>query len=365
MAMKAASSTAGVSIDQSKSMENAYRTLMASSRQKTFERVLNQVRDAGQDHSNAETNSMQGEIGELQSLQSGERSLIGLDNNSAGGRQTPFPSADSSNTLATSALLRLSALSSRRGSLGQYCLSSAEAGAGEKGKTPRKTPRRTEGQGSRQYSGEIGTLSSRFESGPAGVDAIGYDTNGGTSYGIYQISSRAGTMKSFIEFLQERSPQWAQRLLSAGPANTGGVTGGMPSEWKRIAAEDPEGFSRVQHDFIEETHFTPALKEIRERTGVDVTQHSRVLSEVLWSTAVQHGPAGAARIFCKAIDRGRYDGSSVTASELIGDVYATRARQFGSSTPAVRSAVQGRFREEKALALAMLSRDGTSSSVDV
>ncbi len=64
------------------------------------------------------------------------------------------------------------------------------------------------GIGSKRGSGKqpaIGDLSSTFESGAQGVNAIGYDRNGGTSYGTYQIASKPGTMKGFIEFLREKA----------------------------------------------------------------------------------------------------------------------------------------------------------------
>jgi len=42
-----------------------------------------------------------------------------------------------------------------------------------------------------------GELSAKFESGKDGIAAIGYDRQGGTSYGKYQIASRVGMMKLF------------------------------------------------------------------------------------------------------------------------------------------------------------------------
>ena len=54
----------------------------------------------------------------------------------------------------------------------------------------------------------LGALSAQFESGKQGVSAIGYDKNGGTSYGAYQIASRPGTMDQFISFLNGKEPRW-------------------------------------------------------------------------------------------------------------------------------------------------------------
>jgi hypothetical protein len=82
------------------------------------------------------------------------------------------------------------------------------------------------------------------------------------------------------------------------------------------------------------------------------------MQEVLWSTAVQHGPAGAARIFSRAVSKGSFD-STQTERKLIDNVYAIRAEQFGSSSDQVRAAVRSRLRQEKELALAMLSPGNT------
>lgn len=202
---------------------------------------------------------------------------------------------------------------------------------------------------------EIGALSARFESGEKGPGVIGYDSNGGTSYGTYQISSRAGTMKLFIDYLSERAPDLAARLKAAGPADTGSRSGRMPEVWQEITAADPARFEKLQHDFIEKSHYLPALREISDRTGLDISKAPRALQEVLWSTAVQHGPKGAAGIFVKAIRSAEGKDDAVKMARLIGAVYDMRAGRFQSSGSDVRAAVRGRFKEEGEIALAMLS----------
>ncbi len=202
---------------------------------------------------------------------------------------------------------------------------------------------------------EIGVLSAHFESSEKGPGVIGYDHSGGTSYGTYQISSRAGTMKHFIDYLSEQAPDIANKLKAAGPANTGHTFGKMPSVWKKVATDDPVRFSKLQYDFIEKSHYLPAVQQISDRTGLDISKAPRALQEVLWSTAVQHGPNGAAKIFTKATKRAQTKNNGVKVAQLIGSVYDMRAGQFGSSGPNVRAAVRSRFKEEGRMALAMLS----------
>lgn len=199
-----------------------------------------------------------------------------------------------------------------------------------------------------------GELSAMFESGKKGVEAIGHDRTGGTSYGKYQIASRTGTMDRFLDYLDTERPDWAARLRTAGPANTGSTRGGMPEAWVAIAKEDPAAFEKVQHDFIKRDHYSPAREMILNQTGLDLDNAPPALQEVLWSTSVQHGATGAARIFNKAIDSFLGRVQSPDFKTLIDKVYSSRENQFASSTSRVRQSVVNRLGKEKDLALAML-----------
>jgi hypothetical protein len=199
----------------------------------------------------------------------------------------------------------------------------------------------------------LGSLAAQFESGKDGIAAIGYDRVGGTSYGKYQIASRVGTMNGFLSFLDAEAPDIATQLRAAGPANTGGRRGKMPDAWQKVAAEQPARFEALQEKFIHDSHYAPALNAVTRTAGIDPAKLSPAMQEVLWSTAVQHGPAGAARIFNRAVSKGGFD-TMQAERRLIDNVYAIRAEQFGSSTDQVRAAVRNRLRQEKALALAMI-----------
>ena len=204
-----------------------------------------------------------------------------------------------------------------------------------------------------------GRLSAQYESNNE-IDCIGYDRCGGTSYGQFQIASKTGTMDAFIHFLEDKAPDLAAKLKTAGPANTGGKSGRMPETWKAIAAKDPQRFEALQHEFVRVTNYTPAAKSIVLTTGVDVTQRSYALREVLWSTAVQHGPGGAERIFTQAIDKASQNVASQDFDKsVIEEVYRIRGRKFFRHTKRVQEAVRSRFEDEKTTALALL--DGRSA----
>lgn len=221
---------------------------------------------------------------------------------------------------------------------------------------------RSRSTGNADSANGLGKLSAKFESGSDGIAAIGYDSTGGTSYGKYQIASKVGSMKSFLNFLDQEAPDLAERLRKAGPANTGSRKGAMPNAWRSIAKEQPERFEQLQEAFIHQSHYKPALEAIEQKTGIDTSHLSAAMREVIWSTAVQHGPAGAARIFAKADDLSGKAGDASYERKMINNVYSVRAGQFGSSTNKVRQAVRNRFKEEKQLALQMLETDRPNKS---
>lgn len=236
-----------------------------------------------------------------------------------------------------------------------------------------------------------GTLSRTFESGNDGAAAIGYDRVGGTSYGTYQIASKPGTFERFLDFLDERAPEWASTLRQAGAANTGSTQGGVPDAWRAIAAEDGAGFGALQREFIGRTHYSPVLDTIKQLTGLDESHLPAGVREALFSTSVQHGPSGASQLVEQALasllgqgesgigsgngagngagipfkDAGanpmnllgsllNNSGSGGPFGSFIERLYDLRSGQFGSSTSSVQDAVASRFDKEKAMALAML-----------
>jgi len=199
-----------------------------------------------------------------------------------------------------------------------------------------------------------GKLSALFESGPKGVRAIGYDIKGGTSYGKYQLSSRKGTMDMFIEFLEKNAPVLAQRLRDSGPANTKGLRGAMPGEWRRIAAEDPEGFEALQDDFIHAVYYTPALEEVFLETGFDFKKRPAVFREVLWSATVHHGPRGGAEVFIRAAKLARGQSARQYHRALLEEIFRERKISVARASAGRRLALENRLKRERALALSML-----------
>ena len=179
-------------------------------------------------------------------------------------------------------------------------------------------------------------MSRQFESGEQGVSAIGYDIVGGTSYGMYQFSSKQGTLDAFIQYLYNKAPDLAYLLQNAGNANTGSTKGKMPFVWKQIAKEYPERFADLQHTFAIEYYYRPVAEDWKN----NVPQH-KAIRELLFSTAIQHGVQGANAIIQQALKT-----QSSSPIDFIQAVYTLRKQQFSSSTHITRVAVQKRLNQE-------------------
>jgi hypothetical protein len=157
-------------------------------------------------------------------------------------------------------------------------------------------------------------------------------------------------MNNFLSYLKKADPS----IYNAFAGKTvGGST--FDAAWKTMASKNTEKFAQLQHDYIQSSHFSPALSKVEKSTGVDVKKLSSAVQDVLWSTAVQHGSGGAAKVFKNAgVTPGMSD------KEIIIRVYAERAKDngkkyFASSSDSIRKGVVNRFKTELQDALKLLT----------
>jgi murein DD-endopeptidase MepM/ murein hydrolase activator NlpD len=204
-------------------------------------------------------------------------------------------------------------------------------------------------------SSELGALSEKYESGGRGAGTIANNKGdlGGASYGTYQIATNTGTMTTFLKFLSQNNPEMYKALSGKKPG-----TAAFNSAWKELAKRDPQGFQQAQHAFIKSSHYDPAFNNVKKDTGLDVSQRSKAVQDVLWSVAVQHG-AGQ-KIFQRAL-AGK-DVSKMSDEQIINAVYDERSAEggskyFGRSSASIRSGVMNRFSNERKDALAMLKEN--------
>lgn len=206
----------------------------------------------------------------------------------------------------------------------------------------------------------IGGLSEQYESGGRGPGTVssGAGDPGGVSYGTYQL---AGNRNRPQEFLASEGQRWAAEFGNSTPGSAA-----FSATWREIAAREPEAFGAAQHDYIQRTHYQVQADQVQGNTGIDVTNRSAALRDVVWSTAVQHGPETGA--IARAIANVRAQGHTPSEGDafdraLINAIYDERGRRndqgglayFTSASAAVQASVANRFAEERRDALSMLN----------
>ncbi|MGJ4803401.1 LysM peptidoglycan-binding domain-containing protein [Luteimonas sp. SDU82] len=218
-----------------------------------------------------------------------------------------------------------------------------------------------------------GSLSEQYETSGRGPGTVstGRGDRGGVSYGSYQLATNAGRPQ---EFLAEEGARWAAEFAGQRPG-----TEAFSQTWREIAAREPAAFQQAQHDYIERTHYEVQAARVQERTtiagvdggiatpGVDLSQHSRALQNVAWSTAVQHGPRSGivAGAIAEVRAAGIQDWDPGFDRAVIDAVYAERGRvdgngtlvHFSGSRADVQAGVAARFVDERADAIAALQAE--------
>jgi LysM repeat protein len=206
----------------------------------------------------------------------------------------------------------------------------------------------------------LGKLSERYETGGrgAGVVSTGAGDAGGASYGSYQMTSKpgGGTVKRFVS---EADFPFRARFAGLVPGSAQ-----FTAAWKQLAQTDKDAFQSAQHDYIKKTHFDPLVKKIIDENGVNVLTCSHALQDVIWSTAVQHGPGtNVPSVALRNIST--RPGAPSFDSDFIKAIYAERGRKgpngglarFSRNSPKVQQGVAQRFRDEQRDALAMLAEE--------
>ena len=205
----------------------------------------------------------------------------------------------------------------------------------------------------------LGKLSAKYESnGNPGTVSTGAGDRGGVSYGSYQFATNTGSAKAFVNSLNKTRPQYGKAFAGLTPG-----TSAFSAAWKNLAAKDPKGFGQAQHDYIGSKFYQPAKAQTEATVrSLDFDKRSQTLNDVLWSTAVQHGPAGASKVISRAL-AGK-DVSRMSDADIARAIYAERGRKnsngslayFSGSSAAVQRGVANRFQSELKDALASMGR---------
>ena len=225
-----------------------------------------------------------------------------------------------------------------------------------KGLTPRQIERReNRRKGDRetpiriQKTNELGFVSKEFESGRGGPGTIssGIGDKGGKSYGLFQLSSKEGTLQKFLSTFREIGMHFD------------GLTPGSPEfdkKWKELALIDPKGFANAQRTFIKKTHSDPTLERLAKK-GIFLQDRGTAIQEMVFSTATQFGESDAAGLISSAIKSSGKNASQLSDSDIIRLVQDRKIKNnetlFRNSNKQIRAGTLARARKEKRKLLAL------------
>lgn len=195
---------------------------------------------------------------------------------------------------------------------------------------------------------QLGFLTSIYESNndSTTISTGQYDTAGGKSYGKFQLSSRTGTLNTFLN--SEEGRQFASYFQGLQPG-----TDRFDRAWKRAYRENPEIFEKAQSDFITRTHYEPVLSVYE---GLNKDQ--RGIQEFIFSAATQHSHQGNRAIF-ESFKRDNPDWESMSYADQLRGLYRARWNYASAHIDeGARAGVLRRYNEELDTTLSLLGNEG-------
>jgi hypothetical protein len=219
----------------------------------------------------------------------------------------------------------------------------------------------------------LGQTSKKYEVGAAGAGAINDYNNkaagdfGGAQYGIPQFpsylpakmpsgKSRKNPSNSpVIQFVN--SCRFSNQFAGMTPA-----TAAFDTCWKKVAAANPIEFEEDQHAFVKRTHYDVMIGNLK-RAGLDLTSFGAGVQDLVWSTAVQMGPAFTSIFTIPLKGQTRLD--DVTIINLVSDykIQNTGILFKSSSAAYQNSLATGRFPNEKRDLLKLASQYNSAAQI--
>ena len=195
----------------------------------------------------------------------------------------------------------------------------------------------------------LGILSEKYEGGGPATISTGEGDSGGASYGTYQLATNTGSVANFVAWLVMRSDFGRDYGIALSHYQPGSRE--FSAEWLALAETDPDGFGRLQDEFVTPHYYDAAVAVTQER-GIDTDNMPDALKCVLFANAIQHGPSNAGELLADS-----YDDDPV---EWIRRIYDAKINDpdWSSGAPDLRSGLFARWENEKQDAIALLRGEG-------
>lgn len=221
----------------------------------------------------------------------------------------------------------------------------------------------------------------KYEAGgdPATVSSGSGDL-GGRSYGTYQLSSTAGVVDDFVQWLcnypEDCYANYGRVLKEAYPINSNNFV----ATWKNIGTVDADGFQRLQDEYAGDKYYNAGYWALKNNS-YDMEKHSEAMKAVLFSRAIQYGAGNMYELYTEAVRRMGHPNLSYVDDktfdrEMIKNIYdfladeCRNAYQLSNgnyhspkdwangSYTVVKVGLLNRFENEKQDALDLLEQEG-------
>lgn len=206
----------------------------------------------------------------------------------------------------------------------------------------------------------LGQTSEKYETGGRGAGTINdyHRSNdyGGASYGAYQLASflpnqmpngnyrNAKGKTPVLQYLA--TSRFKERFIGLSPA-----TPEFDNMWRLVAKENfnqdkfKDNFWLDQHDYVQRTYYNPCIANI-QRQGIDLSRFGAATQDLVWSCAVQLGPANT-KIFTEPL-RNKAQLSDVEIIKMVTKYKIDNVNTlFKSSSQGIRNSVVNRWKQEE------------------
>lgn len=210
---------------------------------------------------------------------------------------------------------------------------------------------------------ELGQTSEVYESGGKGPGVInayngasGGDL-GGASYGTYQLASflpavmtngkaRPSSKNSPVEQFIKNS-KFKSNFENLQPA-----TSEFDAKWKEVATSKQAEFKKDQHDYIQRKYYDVMVANL-QRAGLDLSKYGPAVQDLIWSTAVQFGPARTSIFTTPLKEKSELTDKDIVI--LVSDYKIANVDTFfKSSSDSIKNGVRNRYQSEKTALLKLI-----------
>ncbi len=148
---------------------------------------------------------------------------------------------------------------------------------------------------------QLGYISAREESnGDPGALGLNPNDKGGASFGVWQLSSKMGSVDRFLDFIKNKNEKIYFELSEAKKQDNNKFEDNFINKWKEVAKNNYDVFYELQRLFIKETYFDAFVKSAKKNNlNILPLLDYNSTSNMIWSTCVQHGTEGTIKILKK------------------------------------------------------------------